>query len=117
MNPNWTAKANNTANRCINMKILLPLLLLGLLHLTPVTAAGTPEYDKAHLAVSNILFDYEQPGYEFASFRVNDDGFVDILFAENMPDDLYGEILTKMQNHPDIDGVLSSKGGPACKLW
>ena len=77
----------------------------------------TPAYDKAHLAVSNILFDYEEPGYTFASFRVNENGFVDILFASNMPDALYGEILTRLQQHPDISGVLASQGGPACKLW
>jgi len=92
-------------------------LLLLVIHISAPWAKGTPEYDKAPLAVSNILFDYEQPGFEFASFRVDDRGFVDILFAENMPDALYGEILTKMQRHPDINDVLASQGEPMCKLW
>jgi len=38
-------------------------------------------------------------------------------FARNIPDALYREILTKLQNHPDVDGVLSGKGGPPCRLW
>lgn len=97
-------------------RLLITLLVFATISLA-THAEGTPEYDKAHIAVSNILFEYEEPGYEFASFRVDERGFVDILFAENMPDKLYGEILTKMQNHPDIDDVLSSKGGPPCKLW
>jgi hypothetical protein len=74
------------------------------------------ELEKADSAVANILFDYDG-SQEFASYMINDDGFVDITFATNTPDKLYGEILTKMQNHPDIDGVLSGKGGPICKLW
>ena len=71
----------------------------------------------ADAAVANTLFDYEEPGYEFASWRVNGRGEVHILFASNMPEALYGEILTKLQKHPDIPSVLSSKGGPACSLW
>jgi hypothetical protein len=72
---------------------------------------------KADLAVATVLFDYEEPGYEFASYRVSEDGFVEIVFASNMPDDLYVEILNKLQNHPDIKGVLAGKGGPTCRLW
>lgn len=70
----------------------------------------------ADLAVSNILFDYDGSS-EFASYKVNDSGFVDIIFARDMPEKLYGEILTKLQNSKDISGVLSSNTGPACGLW
>ena len=70
---------------------------------------------KADLAVANILFEYDY-GSEFASYRVDDNGFVDILMARNTPDEIYAEVLTRMQNHPDIDGVLASKSGPACKV-
>ena len=70
---------------------------------------------KADLAVANILFEYDY-GSEFASYRVDDNGFVDILMARNTPDEIYAEILTLMQSHPDIDGVLASKSGPACKV-
>lgn len=66
--------------------------------------------------MANVLFEYDGAD-EFAAFKVNEDGFVDITFARNTPDKLYGEVLTKLQNHPDIDGVLSGKGGPTCKLW
>lgn len=70
---------------------------------------------KADLAVANILFDFDGSD-QFATYRVNDDGFVDIVFASNMPDKVYGELLTRLQNHPDISGVLSGKGGPACQV-
>ena len=83
-----------------------------------ISALACAEEDpqaKADLAVANILFEYEF-GSEFASYRVDDNGFVDILMARNTPDEIYAEILTLMQNHPDIDGVLASKSGPACKV-
>jgi len=72
--------------------------------------------DNADAAVANILFDYEG-SEEFATYIIKDDGFVDITFARNMPDKLYGEILTKLNSHPDINGVLAGKGGPVCKIW
>lgn len=92
-------------------KILISLILC-----LSVISVVADEVDKADSAVANILFDYDG-SQEFASYVINEDGFVDITFASNTPDKLYGEILTKMQNHPDIDGVLSGKGGPICKLW
>lgn len=70
---------------------------------------------KADIAVANILFDYDF-GSEFASYRINEDGFVDLLMASNTPDKIYVEILDRMNDHPDIDGVLASKTGPACKI-
>jgi len=72
--------------------------------------------DSADSAVANILFDYDG-GSEFASYTVNDSGFVDIRFARDMPDALYAEILTKLQNDKSITGVLSSKTGPICGLF
>jgi len=72
--------------------------------------------DVADSAVANILFDYDGSS-EFASYTVNSSGFVDITFARDIPDKLYGEILTKMQNSKEISGVLSSKTGPICGLW
>ena len=44
----------------------------------------------ADSAVTNILFEYD--GSEaFASYTVNDGGFVDIVFASNIPDTRYSE--------------------------
>ena len=74
------------------------------------------ELDNADAAVTGILFDYEG-SEEFATYIIKDDGFVDITFARNMPDKLYGEILAKLNNHPDIHGVLAGKGGPVCRIW
>ena len=70
---------------------------------------------RADEAVAVTLFEYEGSD-EFASYRVNEDGFVDIVFAQNMPDKLYAELITKLENHPDIDGVLAGKGGPVCSI-
>ena len=96
----------------------LPALAIALILLFPASGLIAGEKrDVADAAVANILFEYEEPGYEFASWRVNGRGEVSILFARNMPDELYGEILTRLQDHPDIPSVLSDKGGPSCALW
>lgn len=70
---------------------------------------------KATAAVTDIIFNYEAD--EFSSYNVQEDGFVDINFARNIPDKLYSEILAKLQSHPDIKGVLAGKNGPACPLF
>ena len=91
------------------------IVLLMCLLLFATSQVHADALSKADLAVANILFDFDGSD-QFASYRVNDDGFVDIVFARNMPDNIYGDILTRLQSHPDIDGVLSSKGGPACQV-
>jgi hypothetical protein len=83
-----------------------------------VAATGYAEDDKqskADAAVANILFDYDF-GSEFATYRVSEDGFVDIIMAKNTPANVYSEILNRLQNHPDIDGVMPSRSGPACSV-
>jgi hypothetical protein len=76
------------------------------------SARADDALSRANAAVSNILFEYD--GDEFASFSVDDDGYLDITFARNTPDPLYGEILEKLRQHPDIKGVMPGKGGPVC---
>lgn len=95
------------------MKYTLMIILM-LLCITSSAAADA--LNNADAAVANVLFEYDG-SEEFATYIIKDDGFVDINFARNMPDKLYGEILTKLKGHPDIKGVLSGKGGPICKLW
>jgi len=80
------------------------------------TTLHADELDKADSAVANTLFEYDG-SEEFATYKANEDGSVDLIFASNTPDDLYEEILTKLQNHPDISSVLASQGGPACRLF
>lgn len=77
--------------------------------------ASEPQLD-ADAAVGDILFEYDG-AEEFASYVVRDDGFVEITFARNMPDDLYREILDHLQHHQAISGVLAGRGGPACPLF
>jgi len=95
------------------LQFVVAMILLTLALVTPVSA---DKLQKADSAVANILFDYDG-AQEFASYRVDENGFVDIVFARNMPDKLYSEILARLQNHPDIDGVLAGKGGPVCSLF
>ena len=91
------------------------IILLMFLLLFFASQVHADALSKADLAVANILFDFDGSD-QFASYRVNDDGFVDIVFESNMPDKIYGDLLTRLQNHPDINGVLSGKGGPACQV-
>jgi len=95
----------------------IPVLFVLLLSLS-ITTASFAEDDpqlKADLAVANILFDYDGSS-EFASYKISDSGFVDIIFATNIPEDLYVEIIDKMRAHPDISGILPSASGPSCKI-
>lgn len=98
-------------NRLISLSFVVSLYLV----FSQVIWAEEDKQSKADIAVANILFDYDF-GSEFASYRVDENGFVDLIMASNTPDEIYSEILTRMQNHPDIDDVLPSKSGPACKI-
>lgn len=70
---------------------------------------------RANEAVSEPLF--EEDAEAFTSFRVNERGFVDISFASDTPDAVYVRIVQKLESHPDVDGVLAGKGGPACRRF
>ena len=95
-------------------KIALLILIAGFL----IAHASRAEdaLGKADTGVANILFDYDGAS-EFATYRIKEDGFVDIVFARNTPDKLYSDILNKLQHHPDINGVLAGRGGPVCSLF
>jgi len=96
------------------MKIIQLLFFALLLNLS--LALHADELGKADSAVANLLFEYDG-SEEYATYKANEDGSVDLIFASNTPDDLYEEIITKLQNHPDITSVLASQGGPACKAF
>lgn len=93
------------------------LLLILASSLIAFTAYADSAQNKADLAVANILFDYSQGDEEYASYRTDEHGYAYVTFALNIPDKLYGEILTAMQQHPDIRDLIFDKGGPRCKLW
>lgn len=102
----------------MKLRVLQYLSSLCLIALLMTGVYAEPDaYDKAHQAVATILFEYENGIHSFASYKVNGKGFVDITFANNIPDKLYSEILQQLEDHPDIDGVLAGKGGPSCALW
>lgn len=92
-------------------------VVLFVVTLTFFQSAQAEEHQQlADSAVANVFFDYDG-SFEFASYKVDPKGFVDITFARNTPDSLYSEILNKLENHPDIDGVLAGKNGPTCSLF
>jgi len=106
----------------VNLKpsILKTLLLLVTLFISFTLQANDEQnspQNKADLAVANILFEYSIGEEEYASYRTDDDGYAYVTFAENIPDKLFNQILTTMQEHPDIRDVIFDKGGPSCKLW
>ena len=91
--------------------LLVAALFLSVCAPLPVLAADA--LYGADAAVADILFEYD--GSEsFASYAVSEDGFVDITFARNIPDELYGEILQRLKDDQHIAGVLAGKSGPVC---
>ena len=77
------------------------------------SALNADELAQADAAVANILFEYDG-SEEYATYKANDDGSVDLIFASNTPDEIYEDILTQLQNHPHNSSVQAGKGGPVC---
>lgn len=93
----------------------LPLLLFLSLQLPLAINASEVQF-AADSAVAEILFEFD--GSEmYASYAVGEDGFVDITFARNIPDDLYIEILHRLKDDERISGVLAGTSGPSCRLF
>ena len=79
-------------------------------------ASAKDEMAAAEDAVSNVLWDYED-SFEYVLYSVSDSGYVEMTFASNTPDDLYVEIITKLNRHPDVDGLMAGKNGAVCDIW
>lgn len=98
------------------MKHLFKMTFLVLFLVLGTVAHAADAEMKADSAVADILFDFD--GSEtYATYTVNQEGFVEITFASNIPDELYSRILTRLQEHEDIAGVLAGTTGPACTLF
>lgn len=67
---------------------------------------------RTEAAATRILFDYGAD--DFAAYQVKGDGYLHVTFARNTPDALYSEILNKLQNDPEIRGVIAGKVGAYC---
>lgn len=94
------------------MNKFLAVITLGFVLTAATVFAGDRQY-QSDAAVADILFSFDG-SEEYASYAVREDGFVDITFARNIPDELYGAILSELQNDPRIPGVISGKTGPVC---
>jgi len=80
-------------------------LLLACLFLTSLPAwAGQ---DESEAALAKILWDEDM---ENVSYKLRSNGFIDITFGTAVKDEDYSRILNKLQNHPDIPGVLAGRG-------
>jgi len=99
------------------MHVILKYIILLLFICSSSLSANETIQNKADLAIANILFEYSIGEEEYASYRTDGDGYAYVTFAENIPDKLLNQILTTMQEHPDIRDVIFDKGGPSCKLW
>lgn len=71
---------------------------------------------KASEAIANVLFDFDGSN-EYVSYRVREDGFVDVTFARNTPEQLYADVVEKMRAAPGVTGVLAGRGGPTCSRF
>lgn len=98
------------------MKRLLPGLFAALVALSFNINVLADPLARADAAVADILFGFDG-SEQYTTYRVNEDGSVDLVFARNTPDALYEAILDKLQHHPDISSVLAGKGGPVCSLF
>lgn len=95
-------------------RIVLSLIVGTLLMALQSYVYAQDAYLQADEAVADILFDYDNSS-DFATYSVNERGFVSITFASNMPDELYSELLGRLKNHEGISGVLAGKSGPPCR--
>lgn len=66
-----------------------------------VPALASETEAKASEAVANVLFDFDGSN-EFVSYHVREDGFVDAVFARNIPEPLYNEVVEKLRTNPGI---------------
>ena len=101
------------SSNLIRKLLTAALIMLCVPGLTSCSVTSDVSQNNADAAVANILFDYEY-SEEYTSYLVRDNGFVDVTFAQNIPTDLYNEIVSKLNNHPDIKGVLAGTTGSYC---
>ncbi len=106
------SKGNGMKKNIVHYAALTVLLNLACI----ASVQSADAFLQADEAVADILFDYDF-GASFATYSVNDSGFVSISFARNMPDALYSEILGQLKNHSQIKGVLAGKSAPPCNAW
>ena len=64
---------------------------------------------RADTVVAESLFERELE--ETASYNVNKNGRVVILFDVSVPFDQYNEAVEHLRNHPDVNGVYAEQNG------
>lgn len=98
----------------MRMTFMFPTIIVAMFMALPALASDVQF--KAESAVADILFEFD--GSEtYAAYVVGDDGFVDITFARNIPDELYSDILQRLKDDERISGVLAGTSGPSCSLF
>ena len=95
------------------LKLFPTALVCATLAISP--ALADDRLDKATTAVTGTLFEHDAD--EFSTYRIRNDGFAEVTFASNTPDALYSKILDALRKHPDINGVIAGRGGPACRRF
>lgn len=85
------------------MRYSATFMLIALLTALPAHAGLEESED----ALTNLLFDEKM---ENVSYSFRSDGFVDILFGVDVPEQEYVRIVELIRKNPSIPGVLSGRG-------
>ncbi len=83
--------------------MLRPLLTLSMFFCALPVLAGQTAAESALRAILQA----EQ--ITNVSYRVHEDGFIQIVFSGRMMDQDYDRVLDRLNQHPDIPGVLAAR--------
>lgn len=86
------------------------------LALLPAMARPQDQNARAETALTELLFAEEAD--EFTAYRfVNSRGYVEVIFASNIPRDLAKGLMVKIKALPEISGARESFVGTPCKRF
>jgi hypothetical protein len=86
------------------------------LALLPALARPQDTNARAEKALTELLFTEEAD--EFTAYRfVNARGYVEVIFASNIPRDLAKDLMAKIKALPEVSGARESFVGTPCRRF
>lgn len=86
------------------------------LALLPALAWSQERNERVEKALTELLFTEEAD--EFTSYRfVNSSGYLEIIFASNIPRDLARGLIDKIKALPEVSGARESFVGTPCRRF
>ncbi|WP_291010494.1 hypothetical protein [Hydrogenophaga sp.] len=86
------------------------------LALLPAMARPQDQSARAERALTELLFTEEAD--EFTAYRfVNSRGYVEVIFASNIPRDLAKDLMAKIKALPEVSGARESFVGTPCRRF